>query len=379
MQGNRFYARSGFKLADGRLLFGGPNGLNIINPENLYANESSPTLRFTSLEVNNEERPDISTAGSPIPLKHKDRLSVSFSVLDYTNVNENRYFYKLNRADEWSALESENSVSFPSLEYGNYTLFVQGENSEGTLTNELEMQIEVQAPIWRRLWFQLVLMTAFVSIVVGVIVLRTRYILGIQRMRLGIAQSLHDDLGANLSTISIQTGVLQNKSAFGDRERRQLERVSNMARETAHKIREAVWLIDAEYDTLDRLVTKMKDLAMTMFDGRTTCTFDQDPLKMPAWKLKMNFRQNIYFLVKEALNNTSKYAEASSVYLSVKLAKNQLDICVRDEGKGFAMDTVKKGNGIKFMQQRADEIKGQLEIESKPGIGTSVSLRVAIP
>ena len=382
LQGNRFYARSGFKLADGRLLFGGPNGLNIIDPEKLHTNVSSPKLRFTKLEVNNETRPEFSTVSEsnvPITLKHQDRLSVSISVLDYTNVSENQYYYKLNQAGDWNALGNENSISFPSLEYGNYSLFVQGENSEGMRTNELEMKIEVEGPLWRKLWFQTVVMLVFVGIVVGAIVLRTRYILGIQRMRLGIAQSLHDDLGANLSTISIQTGVLQSKSSFGDLERRQLERVSNMARDTAHKIREAVWLIDAEYDTLDRLVTKMRDLAMTMFDGRISCIFKQNPLKMPQWKLKMNFRQNVYYLVKEALNNTNKYAEASSVCLSMELAKNQLFVCIRDDGKGFDLDTVKKGNGIRFMQQRADEIKGQLEIDSTPGNGTSISLRVVIP
>ena len=382
LQADRFHAGASTKLSDGRLIFGGPGGVNIIDPEKIYVNDVSPAIQFTKLEVNGKLRtynPAFQNKPESLVLEYNDRLVISFSVLDFNSVRENKYQYKLDDDDDWLDLGTQNFVSFSSLDYGNHTFVVKGQNNEGHSTPELRVPLYVNTPLWRKTWFRSLLGVLLAGVIASFVIVRVRYLLGIERMRLDIAKSLHDDLGGNLSTISIQTGVLQNKTAIGDRERRQLARISNMARETAHKVREAVWLIDAEYDTLDRLVAKIKDLATTMFEGHVACTFTQQPLQMPAKKLKMNFRQNVYYLTKEALNNVNKYAQASNVYVSVLLEKELLTVIIRDDGIGFSNETVKMGNGLKFMRKRAEEVKGELKIDSLPGNGTSISLIVVIP
>ena len=380
---NRFFARSTYRHSDGRLLMGNQGGLVLINTDKINADVASPTLAWRSIERNSsplalkDETVDIYKA---LELQYNDRLNISFSVLDFINTKENKYRYMLKPQDkEWSEFSSRSFATFASFEYGKHTLVVQGQNSKGELTQPLNLPLIIQAPYWKKPWFRILIVVSIAVIITGIIFLRARYLLGIANVRLGIAKRLHDDLGGNLSTISIQTGILQNKTSIGDRERRQLARVSNLARETAHTVREAVWLIDAEYDTLDKLISKMKDMAVTMFEGNLSFTFNQNPLTMPAKTIRMKIRENIYFLIKEALNNANKYSEATAVNLDIAMEGNQLKITVQDNGKGFCLDLIKRGNGLKLMQNRADELNGNLDIQSSTGQGTKIMLNVHLP
>ena len=79
-------------------------------------------------------------------------------------------------------------------------------------------------------------------------------------------------------------------------------------------------------------------------------------------------------IIKQAVNNTVKYSNASHVSVSIKKIDEHICVQVADNGIGFDITAAKtKGDGITNMQKRTEELKGLFEISSAAGKGTTVS------
>ena len=92
----------------------------------------------------------------------------------------------------------------------------------------------------------------------------------------------------------------------------------------------------------------------------------------------MEYRQHIYLILKEAINNLVKYAGASRCIITVSYHDDLLEVDVRDDGRGFNMADQHYGNGILSMQNRAQLMRARLIVDTEPGRGTRVTLRVKI-
>jgi signal transduction histidine kinase len=80
----------------------------------------------------------------------------------------------------------------------------------------------------------------------------------------------------------------------------------------------------------------------------------------------------VYFCILEALNNVAKYAQASSVTVSVERTDGSLTFTVSDDGLGFDPANVSGGTGLQGMADRLDAIDGALTVRSTPGQGTAI-------
>ena len=89
----------------------------------------------------------------------------------------------------------------------------------------------------------------------------------------------------------------------------------------------------------------------------------------------MEYRQNLFLIFKEAMNNSLKYSGAAEISLNVELSGRRLVMQLVDDGKGFDTDQAQDGNGLGNMKERAARIGGVLGIESTPGDGTSIEFR----
>jgi signal transduction histidine kinase len=88
----------------------------------------------------------------------------------------------------------------------------------------------------------------------------------------------------------------------------------------------------------------------------------------------------MYFCALEALNNVSKYADATSVHVSLSEAEGSLQFQIRDDGRGFDAASANYGTGLQGMADRLDAIGGTLEVTSSPGAGTTITgLVPAVP
>ncbi len=81
----------------------------------------------------------------------------------------------------------------------------------------------------------------------------------------------------------------------------------------------------------------------------------------------------VYFSVLEALQNTTKYADAASVAITLARSDGNLTFVVADDGSGFDMATVARGAGLNGIADRLDTVGGTIHVDSTPGDGTTIT------
>jgi signal transduction histidine kinase len=144
------------------------------------------------------------------------------------------------------------------------------------------------------------------------------------------------------------------------------------------KMDDIVWSINPRNDTLESLMLRVKRFAAQLFEARgIEYEIDIEP-EIRHLRLLMDHRQNLYLIMKEAINNLVKYSEAERAHIRARYLKHHLVVEIRDEGCGFTSEAMATGNGIINMQQRAADMKADLRIETAPGQGTTVCLSLKI-
>jgi signal transduction histidine kinase len=86
----------------------------------------------------------------------------------------------------------------------------------------------------------------------------------------------------------------------------------------------------------------------------------------------------VYFCCLEAMQNASKYASASRIVVTIRCAGGHLAFDVVDDGRGFDPAIVRRGVGLRSLEERLDALGGSLEIRSAHGRGTTIAGRVAL-
>ena len=164
LQSDEFNSNSFLSLPDGRLLFGGVNGLNVFLPEEVLTEDFQPNVFITKILVNSREvHPDstsavldgtIETARAITLAADQDILTLEFAALDFTSPRHNQYRYQLIGADEaWVDAKTRRTATYLHLRPGHYTFRVQGTNSRGIWSpNVAELAIRVLPPWWRTWW-----------------------------------------------------------------------------------------------------------------------------------------------------------------------------------------------------------------------------------
>lgn len=87
---------------------------------------------------------------------------------------------------------------------------------------------------------------------------------------------------------------------------------------------------------------------------------------------------HIYRIIQESLHNIYKHANASLIKIGIHLKNNVLLLSIIDDGSGFDVDKAKSGIGLKNINSRVNEIKGEMVINSKKDSGTTVQIKVPV-
>ncbi len=189
-----------------------------------------------------------------------------------------------------------------------------------------------------------------------------------------ISMDLHDEVGSLLSSISILgEATLQQLPTGMSKER--LGIISARAREVMDMMGDIVWSVNPSNDRMNQIELHMrKYIAEILEPLDISCCFETDQ-ELDKTTLSMELRKDFYLLFKEAINNIAKYSAATQV--SIKWNKFDQEICleIKDNGRGFDLNTIKQGNGLKNMAARAERMGGRLQIESNPGQGTLIKFR----
>lgn len=196
-----------------------------------------------------------------------------------------------------------------------------------------------------------------------------------------LATVLHDRVGQNLTGLNLNLKILQNqlKPRVKSEVQKRLDDSLVMVEETTHKIRDV--MADLNPPVLEEygLIAAIKWYSGD-FTNRTGITTHMNGDKIDP-RLSPRVEKVLFRLVQEALNNVAKHARASRVLINIVTEDETISVTVKDDGLGFdPLASKKVANephwGLLSMQQRAASIGAELVIDSAPGMGTGVCVKV---
>ncbi len=324
-------------------------------------------------------------------------LRLSFSMPNNFNKTKSMFAYRLRGVkDSLNYLYDRNEIILDFLESGEHIFEVYGTNEMGTWNEEpLIVEVIKEYPFYRKWWFLGICFLGLFGSGAGGVYIRSNMKLRalnreletqqkIQAERERISRELHDNVGSQITNLitGIEVSNLHVKKNQQDEALSLLENLDSDARGAMTDLRETIWLLDKEKVEfgvfIDHLRGYLRRQERYLDDLNVTLdsSVNNESVLNPGQSL------NLTRIIQEALNNTRKYAEATTFSVLCTQDENVIQVRIKDDGKGMDIDEeLKKGNGLNNMAHRAKEMNGQFEINSKKGNGTEIrlSFEVKIP
>ncbi len=352
------------------LWIGTVKGVSKFNPKSIQEINTPPNIFYSGLQIYNKDFPFKEFLRNPILDHDQNYLKFIFSGINMSAPKKIKYKYRLSGIDKEWVESTDNTAPYTSLDNGNYTFEVKAQNEWGYWSEPKTLSFFINPAWWETWWFYTLVVFAIGALIAFVTSYRYRHLLSIEKMRSKISADLHDSIGSGLSEISILSELLgaqiPNEFKSG------LNNISTISRTLIESMSDIVWLVNPKKDTLKDLFKRLQlsyheVLKYTDIDLYVENLEDLETIKLP-----MNFRQHLYLIFKEAINNAIKYSGGDLLNLKIKTAGHNLTVVFSDNGIGFEQDDNKMGNGLINMRNRAKEIGGNIEYFSEVGKGTTV-------
>lgn len=361
-------------MKNGKIYAGGLNGFTVIDPALFSANTTPPMLYINGIQV---RTPNKVTDTNDIRLQsleinnHAVQTVLYFSVLNFSNPDKASIAYKIDEQHtDWINLGNNNSLPLIGMGAGTYHLQLQAYNENGTPSAIQRITLHFLPKWYKTWWFKLLLLLAGIGIIFTVYRLRIAQLKKENQIRTKLASDLHDDLGSTMNSIKVYSNL-----ALMDKQEKHLYKIKEGAQEAIISIRDIIWVLDDSMDIIENLFARIDQFASPLCEANDIFYQSEVSEEARKYKLGQEERRSLYMMLKEAVNNTVKYADARSIHIQCSLKKGKPFLLVKDNGKGFAMGKVHEGNGLKNMNRRAGQIHYAITISSAAGQGTSIALQ----
>lgn len=288
------------------------------------------------------------------------------------------YQTRLDGADpEWSAPSNRNSVNYANLSPGSYRLLVRAVTPSGRAGEASSVSFEVLPPFWKRWWFSLTAVIVAAMAALGVHRYRLGLAVELERMRVGIATDLHDDIGSGLSQLAILSDLVRRRlDGAVPMAIEPLACIGVISRELVDSMEDIVWSINPARDRLQDLSRRMRQFAGEVLESQGI-DFEMNVAEVSLHLgLYPATRRHVYLIFKEAIHNL-RHSGCSKCTVSVSVSAGDLVMEIRDNGRGFPSTGAGQGHGLDSMRDRARRLGGKLDTQSSPE-GTLVTARVPV-
>ena len=391
---------AGARTPDGRLWFPTAKGLVVVNPAHTKTNSLPPPVAIEAMRVDDQPLDPGNSAGThrKIP-PGRHRFEFQYTGLSFVAPEKVRFKCRLTGFEtEWADVGLMRAATYHYLPPGNYSFQVTACNNDG-VWNEAGASLPFAVPpyFWQTWWFRF-LAGLFTLLAAGAAVwFETRRRMrrrveraerqrDIERERARIARDIHDDLGAQLTRITMLSESINEGRNDPRQAAEGIRRIYDTARALTHSMDEIVWAVNPRHDTVDSLAYYLEKYAQDLLvPAGIRCRFDL-PVNLPNWHLTSEVRHNLFLAVKEALHNATKHSGASETIIRLLVGNSSFDLVVEDNGRGFSPGAEPKdaagrmagGDGLGNMARRLSEIGGGCDIRGGPGRGTKVVFTVPI-
>lgn len=362
-----------------RLYTGGHGSLLYFDPVSVCpASQPGKTL-ITAVRVNG--KPWMPEHDGLILLSaQQNDITIQYASVDLTDGENIRYAYRLKGVDTgWVMAGRVRQINFSRLAPGEYTFMVHTAGADGKFSGQVaSISFRINPPFSRTIGFYTLILLALSGLSWTLYHFRQRQINRTRQIRSEISRNLHDEVGANLTNISLSS-LLAKKQLHNEYAVSQLlERIYQDSQTVSEAMREIVWSIDPSIDTLGDALPRMLHYASKLLEANNIELQAEIPPAVEDIKFSMQQRRDIYLIFKEAVNNMARHSQATAAFIHLSEKRNTFIMTITDNGRGFDTGAVTISNGLKNMRERAREHSWQLDIRSGAATGTTIVLYAGI-
>lgn len=369
---------------DGRIWLSSTHGVVSLLPGEDAANPIVPNVYIKSVTVDGRRHEIDAASTSPMQLQANPRdLQISYTALSLAIPERVKFRYRLEGTNMgWQDVGMRREAYFTGLPPGNYRFQVIASNDAGVWNETGAALAFVIPPTFLQSPEFIVLCVASASAVLWLLfLLRMQQVKAQMQSRSEerlmererIARELHDTFLQGVHGLMLRFQSATERIPAGEPARQLMEdaldradRVLAEGRDKVSELRAAISLSLPE-----SLAMVGNDLSRDY-----AVTFDSQIEGMPR-ELNPLVQEEVCRIGAEALTNAFRHANATHIRAIVQFGRRYLEIRVVDDGTGFDTSKVKPGRwGLKGMRERAERIRGQVSVSSKPELGTTVELRV---
>jgi len=195
--------------------------------------------------------------------------------------------------------------------------------------------------------------------------------------RTNIAREIHDELGQQLTVMKIDVSWLSKK-------------VGKLDKTIGQRAEDLKSLLDNAVVTVRKIASELRpsllddmglgaaiEWQLSEFEKRSGIKTEADKIQIEL-SLANAIKTGLFRIVQESLTNVARYARAKKVTVSLQCEEGQVMLTIKDDGVGFNKEKLatKKTLGILGMKERTLMMKGTYEIDSAPGMGTTVTVKI---
>jgi signal transduction histidine kinase/ligand-binding sensor domain-containing protein len=378
------------KSTDGRLWFGGPDGVSVIDPNHLPFNKLPPPVHVVQIIANRTIYDAISNSnhGLQLPPLIRD-LQIDYTALSLVAPEKVRFRYKLEGYDrDWHEADIRRQAFYTNLPPRSYRFRVMACNNNG-VWNETGTYFDftIDPAYYQTTWFHIAGLIVFLLVIGVIYQLRlqqvARQVRGRMEERLEererIARDLHDTLLQSVQGLILKFHAVSKQIPADTPAYDALDKTLDHADEVLAEGRARIQDLRVNPVSLSDLPAALRSIAEETSQGRETIfktvvegyVRDLHPLVL----------EECYCIGREAIINALTHSEGQHVELEITYDSRQFRLRVRDNGRGIDPKILEEGGrpghwGLQGMRERAQKIGGQLKFWSRPETGTEVELSV---
>ena len=373
LQDNSFDEKGYFRK-NHLLYFGGVNGFTEINTSLNISSRASTPVYISRMDFyrNGVQNTTYNTSWELTSLPAgTDMVSLYCCALRYPGAQRIKFFYKIKElGDNLLPVNENNQIDLLINRYGNFHVEIYYTSETGSLIGKpLTFNFYIHPKWFQTWWFKSLLILLVAAIVYGLYRLRIRQLKKEGRIRNQLAANLHDDLGSTLNSVKVYASLAQL-----DHKPEHLVKIKESTQEAISGIRDLIWVLDDKKDSYGDMLGRLSQFAQPLLEaqGIRFITKSDEPAKW--FPLKKEEKRNLFLILKEFINNSIKYAQATELVIESSVIRKKIHISISDNGRGFNSGHVAEGNGLKNMSQRAADCGVLYNLTSTPGKGTRLEL-----
>ena len=171
-----------------------------------------------------------------------------------------------------------------------------------------------------------------------------------------ISHDMHDDLGAGISAMKLQTEFIRRKIQ-DESVRNEMDELLKTTEDLNLSMREMLWNLNSGNDNLGDLITYIDHYGQQFF-SKTNIMYHKEVGNVQFHKgISAEKRRNLFLCVKEAFNNCYKHSGAENVMVSFQQNTKDFILTIKDDGQGIPEGRA-IGNGLKNMKFRMENSEG---------------------